>query len=159
MKKTLQFKNKMPLGDITAKQLDLKNRLESFRSKVKFGKGGFCESKDENTITTSMTKALQEQLEHCLDEEMRDKKVRAKEKHELMQLKAENLQLKEKITTEEFRVNSIKSSLTKTQTRLSLAMENLNEVNFEKSIVEQKLNEWRRKIKTHVSNVKEMESK
>ena len=51
---------------------------------------------------------------------------------------------------------NLEANLQKTQARLGLAMQHINEMAFEKSVMEQQLAEWKNKISTHVSNVREM---
>ena len=149
------------LGDITSLQKDLRQKLLVFRRKVREepedGGLGFGESKTSKD--DSMAKLLKNQLDSCIDEELRDQEARKEEREELKKLRAEmkcRADMKKRAQDNASKILNLEANLQKTQARLDLAMQYINEMTFEKSVMEQQLAEWKNKISTHVSNVKEM---
>lgn len=107
----------------------------------------------------SMAKLLKNQLDSCIDEELRDQEARKEEREELKKLRAEmkyRVAEKKRAQDNASKMLNLEANLQKTQARLGLAMQHINEMAFEKSVMEQQLAEWKNKISTHVSNVREM---
>ena len=163
------------LGDITFRQNELRDRLACFRTKVrevKVGPGSSCgpseESKENrsdnyrnfgNRPVDSMTKMLQSQLDSVIEGEKRDQQAREEEKEELQRLRSEvknRSEERQRAVAAASATEGLKTSLTKQTARLELAMQRVNELTFERSVMQQQVEEWREKMSTHVSNVKEM---
>jgi len=167
------------LGDVSSRQKDLRDRLLAHRNTLteRDQKEGFSESKEciekENrTYSESVDKRsdskkpveglvrnLHVELERMVRKERQEQLTRSEEKAELLQLRAE----RESFLMERFRgdslkdtVDALKQNLETANTRLELAMDELNCVTFEKACMDQQVAEWKKKISTYTSNVKEM---
>jgi len=167
------------LGDVSSRQNDLRSRLLEWRTTLaqRDQKEGFYESKEckdnENHKSSenirkqceskkpvdALVKNLHVELEKLRIKEQQDHMVRNKEKAELLKLRAE----REIFLTERFRsdaleenVELLRENLGVSQSRLELAIDELNCVTFEKACMDQQLAEWKKKISTYTSNVKEM---
>jgi len=169
------------LGDITFRKNELRDRLASFRNKAREGRVEGCDESKENIgenyprsnssysskggnafgkrPVDSMTKMLQSQLDSAIDQERRDQQAREEEKEELERLRTEvksRSEERQRAVAAASAAEELKSSLTKQTKRLELAMQRVNELTFERSVMQQQVEEWREKMSTHVSNVKEM---
>jgi hypothetical protein len=158
------------LGDISLRQQELRSKLMGFRNRANRDNSGFGESKEnfvpnsnirvKKSSVDSMAKLLQNQLDSSLDQEKRDELARKEEKEELEKLRAEvklRALEKERLAANNSKMERLQASQSKTKAQLDMAMEHINELTFEKSIIEQQLKEWKNKISIHTSNVKEMQ--
>ena len=158
----------IPLGNVSSRQADLRNKLLEWRSTLATSEriSGFSERKENQVPSNvdsssqklkvnpvdSMVNVLHVELERLLTKEQQDERIRAEEKSELLQLRAE----RENLLMESFKNDTLKESLQLTQKRLELAMNAYNELNFEKSCAEEQVKEWKNKISTYTSNINEM---
>ena len=158
----------IPLGNVSSRQEDLRNRLHEWRSTLANREriNGFSESKENQAPSKadfssqklkvnhvdSMVNVLHVELERMLTKEQQDERTRVEEKAELLRLREE----RETLLMERFKNNTLQESLQVTQKRLELAMDAYNALNFEKSCLEEQVKEWKNKISTYKSNVNEI---
>ena len=170
-------------GDVHVRQADLRSRLMEWRQTFsqqqqrggnKCKDVGFGEAKENvnvNVMTQiqqqqkpqnrpaklepvdSMVKTLQFELEKLHIKEQDEARIRVEERAELESLRAE----KDSVMMERFKIDTLDSNLKNSQSRLQFAVDEINRLNFQNSCLEQQVTEWKGKMSTHVSNVKDMQ--
>jgi hypothetical protein len=109
----------------------------------------------------SLLNTLQIELDKIHIKEQEDARLRMQERAELESLRAEKEKRALALNREDEKLEIEKSKFTAMQQemtgRLQSAVDEINRLNFLNSCLEQAVSEWKSKMSTHVSNIKDMQ--